>query len=64
MELTKSNSSGNRISLNIKIKPDTNERLKKARRVAKENGLRFNVSKTVETFLNEELDALERRLGY
>lgn len=50
-------------SLNIKISNDLNERLKRARKKARETGSQFNVSKIVELYLEKELKKVERLLN-
>lgn len=45
----------NKISLNIKIDEKLNFRLKRARKLARENKEMFNVSEKVSNFLNSEL---------
>lgn len=49
-------------SLNIKISPTLNLRLKRARQTARKNDLQFNVSRLVEEFLEKELKKIERKL--
>jgi hypothetical protein len=52
-----------KVSLNIKISDEMDARLKRARRVARENGLQFNVSESVERFLEKELKKVEKELS-
>lgn len=51
-----------KVSLNIKINEDLDKRLKRARKVAREKGKIFNVSKTVEDYLLKELKKVEKQL--
>ena len=53
----------NKESLNIKISKKLNERLKRARQKSRETGNQFNVSKTVENFLEKELKKIEKILN-
>jgi len=53
----------NKESLNIKISKNLNARLKRARQKARETGNQFNVSKTVENFLEKELKKIEKILN-
>jgi hypothetical protein len=50
-------------SLNIKVSVDTDNRLKRARKVAREQGTKFNVSEHVELFLESLLKQAEKQLG-
>jgi arsenate reductase-like glutaredoxin family protein len=50
-------------SLNIKVPDGLDERLKKARSVARENGMQFNVSDLVTAFLERELKKVEKEFG-
>ncbi len=50
-------------SLNIKISPELDARLKKARKDARDQGKRFNVSKVVEEALEKELKRVEAELA-
>ncbi|WP_407501802.1 hypothetical protein [Vibrio parahaemolyticus] len=52
-----------KVSLNIKISSDMDLRLKRARQAAREQGMIFNVSKEVETFLEKELKKVEKYLS-
>ncbi|MBO7910299.1 hypothetical protein J5X89_01550 [Vibrio sp. G41H] len=52
-----------KVSLNIKISSDLDVRLKRARKVAREQGLMFNVSQEVEKFLEKEIKKVERQLS-
>lgn len=52
-----------KVSLNIKISSDLDFRLKRARKVAREQGLMFNVSQEVEKFLEKEVKRVERQLS-
>ncbi|MGR5334109.1 hypothetical protein ACPV5I_01685 [Vibrio gigantis] len=52
-----------KVSLNIKISSDLDVRLKRARKVAREQGLMFNVSQEVEKFLEKEIKQVERQLS-
>ena len=52
----------NKVSLNIKINSDIDARLKRARAVARKNGMKFNVSLEVENFLIKELKKVEKEL--
>lgn len=49
-------------SLNIKISSDLNERLKSARKEAREQGFMFNVSEAVQEFLENKLNEVEKEL--
>lgn len=59
MSLKKSNS---KVSLNIKITPELDARLKTARANARKNGLIFNVSELVEKQLIKELKKVEKQI--
>ena len=52
-----------KVSLNIKVSKELDMRLKRARKLAREAGLRFNVSKEVENFLEKELKKVEKELS-
>lgn len=52
-----------KVSLNIKISSDMDLRLKRARQAAREQGMIFNVSKEVESFLEKELKKVEKYLS-
>ncbi len=52
-----------KVSLNIKIDREIDERLKRARSVAREQDLIFNVSEHTEKFLLELLIDIETELG-
>lgn len=52
-----------KVSLNIKISSDMDLRLKRARQAAREQGMIFNVSKEVESFLERELKKVEKSLS-
>lgn len=52
-----------KVSLNIKISGILDDRLKRARRVARENGMQFNVSSKVEDYLEKELKKVEKELS-
>lgn len=60
MALTKVES---KVSLNIKVPQSLDARLKRARKTARERGLKFNVSVEVERFLEKELKKVEKELG-
>lgn len=51
-----------KVSLNIKISSEMDLRLKRARQAAREQGMIFNVSKEVESFLERELKKVEKSL--
>ena len=53
----------NKVSLNIKIDAEIDARLKRARSVARAQGMQFNVSKEVEKFLLKELKKVESILS-
>lgn len=53
----------NKVSLNIKITPELDARLKRARAKARENGMMFNVSELVEKQLIKELKKVEKQLS-
>ena len=53
----------NKESLNIKISKNLNDRLKRARKKARETGNQFNVSKTIENYLEKELKKIEKTLN-
>ena len=52
----------NKKSLNIKISAEMDFRLKRARKTAREQGMKFNVSAEVERFLEKELKKVEKTL--
>jgi hypothetical protein len=52
-----------KVSLNIKVTSELDLRLKRARKVAREIGLKFNVSEGVEAFLTTRIKTVERELG-
>ena len=52
-----------KVSLNIKISSEMDLRLKRARQAAREQGMIFNVSKEVESFLEKELKKVEKHLS-
>ncbi|PMM23379.1 hypothetical protein [Vibrio lentus] len=52
-----------KVSLNIKISSEMDLRLKRARQAAREQGMIFNVSKEVESFLERELKKIEKSLS-
>ncbi|MGR5262304.1 hypothetical protein ACPV5Q_20345 [Vibrio astriarenae] len=52
-----------KVSLNIKISTDMDFRLKRARKAARGQGMMFNVSQEVESFLEKELKKVEKDLG-
>lgn len=52
-----------KVSLNIKVSHALNERLKRARKIARENGSQFNVSNIVELYLEKELKKIEKVLN-
>lgn len=52
-----------KVSLNIKISPEMDLRLKRARQAARDQGMIFNVSKEVESFLEKELKKVEKSLS-
>lgn len=52
-----------KVSLNIKISPEMDLRLKRARQAARDQGMIFNVSKEVESFLAKELKKVEKSLS-
>lgn len=51
-----------KVSLNIKISKELDERLKRARQEARNQGMKFNVSAEVESFLVKELKKVEKTL--
>lgn len=51
-----------KVSLNIKISKELDERLKRARQEARNQGMKFNVSAEVENFLLKELKKVEKTL--
>lgn len=53
----------NKVSLNIKVSPEMDLRLKRARSTARARGMKFNVSSTVEAFLEKELKKVEKELS-
>jgi len=52
-----------KVSLNIKVNKDLDDRLKRARKAAREKGMIFNVSAEVEKFLIKELKKVENTLS-
>jgi hypothetical protein len=52
-----------KVSLNIKISSEMDLRLKRARQAAREQGMIFNVSKEVESFLEREIKKVEKSLS-
>lgn len=52
-----------KVSLNIKVSSEMDLRLKRARQAAREQGMIFNVSKEVESFLERELKKVEKYLS-
>ncbi len=52
-----------KVSLNIKVSEEMDFRLKRARKAARGQGLKFNVSKEVESILSKELKRVEKQLG-
>lgn len=52
-----------KVSLNIKVTPELDQRLKRARQSARKQGMKFNVSLEVEKFLLRELTKVEKQLG-
>lgn len=55
-------SSTKKVSLSVKIDPEIDARIKRARKAAREVGLRFNVSKEVEEALLKSLNKIEKTL--
>lgn len=53
----------NKVSLNIKIDRNIDERLKRARQSARDQSSKFNVSEHVEDFLLKLLKDIEKELG-
>ena len=53
----------NKVSLNIKVSSEMDLRLKRARSAARAKGMTFNVSSTVEAFLERELKKVEKELS-
>jgi hypothetical protein len=51
------------VSLNVKIPKSVDVRLKNARQVARNEGLKFNVSESVTEHLKKELKKVEKSLG-
>lgn len=51
-----------KVSLNIKIDSAVDLRLKRARKAAREQGLKYNVGATVEEFLLKDLKKVEKLL--
>ena len=51
------------VSLNVKIPKSVDVRLKNARQVARNEGLKFNVSESVTAHLKKELKKVEKSLG-
>lgn len=52
-----------KVSLNIKITAELDARLKRARKIARENDCKFNVSQEVEAFLEKEVKRVEKILS-
>ncbi len=52
-----------KVSLNIKIETSIDERLKRARKAARDQGGKFNVSEHTEEFLLKLLKDIEKELG-
>lgn len=52
-----------KVSLNIKVGEDVDSRLKRARAEARKQGMKFNVSAEVESFLLRELKKVEKTLS-
>ncbi|WP_241906788.1 hypothetical protein, partial [Vibrio splendidus] len=52
-----------KVSLNIKISAELDARLKRARAEARKQGMKFNVSQEVETFLLKEIKKVEKTLS-
>lgn len=52
-----------KVSLNIKIEKGIDERLKRARKAARDQGGKFNVSEHTEEFLLKLLKDIEKELG-
>lgn len=52
-----------KVSLNIKITPELDQRLKRARQTARERGQIYNVSQEVESFLLKDLKKVEKLLS-
>lgn len=52
-----------KVSLNIKVSADLDARLKRVRQTARTQGMMYNVSKEVESFLLKELKKVEKILG-
>ncbi|UJF17551.1 hypothetical protein L0B53_01915 [Vibrio sp. SS-MA-C1-2] len=50
-------------SLNIKVSSSLDLRLKRARKIAREQGFMFNVSQEVEKFLEKKVKEVERQLS-
>lgn len=53
----------NKVSLNIKVSSEMDQRLKRARETARSRGMKFNVSGTIEVFLEKELKKVEKELS-
>jgi post-segregation antitoxin (ccd killing protein) len=53
----------NKVSLNIKVSSEMNDRLKRVRDEARKRGMKFNVSASVEDFLEKELKKVEKKLS-
>jgi len=51
-----------KVSLNIKITPSLNKKLKRTREKAREKGLKFNVSEEVISFLTKLTDRVEKQI--
>lgn len=61
--MSKLNKTTKKTSLNIKIDPELDLRLKRMRIKARENGLMFNVSQIVSKELDKQLKLAEKELG-
>lgn len=61
--MSKLNKTTKKVSLNIKIDPELDLRLKRMRVKARDSGLMFNVSSIVSKELEKQLKAAEKELG-
>lgn len=61
--MSKLNKTTKKVSLNIKIDPELDLRLKRMRIKARDSGLMFNVSSIVSKELEKQLKAAEKELG-
>ncbi len=61
--MSKLNKTTKKVSLNIKIDPELDLRLKRMRVKARDSGLMFNVSSIVSKELEKQLRAAEKELG-